>query len=644
MSSNAARRLSPRQRAALWRWAFIALGLIAFVLGFAGFMAQSNWTWSRHDVHQSLFRTIQLFALAVSVDELRNGATQLASVLAPLATAGTVWLAFLGRIRRRWQFLLLRWRPAQILLLGCGDTAAAVVAARGSDAAAGQGQRVVGLDPQADSALAKMLQGRGQRARLFRGDAQSADYLDALNAGAAANVWVLTGDDLRNIAIARRVIALRTQATVAGEAVVIVGVREPTLARAQADLWKPQPGIARIEYFDLPRIAARRLLQAHPPAWPPLPDNDSMTPRPLHLCIVGGSDLAPSLLVHAAIHCVHDDDPARCIRLTWIVPEAEARLASLYRRYPVLDPARVAMPGAASDPVFGTMLPLARITALDADPAQFTPTRWMAAQAELPFDMVYVMAGDDLLTLAAAQRVQAAQDVCAALARPASPVVACLGERTAGADRKRADWPATLRQFEVLAACFAAGERYPGERGDALARIVHLAYHVGDVEAWTAQAQEAAARWACATDDFRWSSRWAADHIDVKLALLGSSRVTARLHDDDAGGQRLLAEMLAEEAVIQRLMRIEHRRFQVERLLEGWLPLPPQLPGAVPFPSGLPYDGDTALSQKSHLRLNRTLIGFDALSAAHKAFDRRIIEAIPACLREERRQAGRHTP
>ncbi|MCC7059983.1 MAG: hypothetical protein IT508_07090, partial [Burkholderiaceae bacterium] len=114
MSSNAARRLSPRQRAALWRWAFIALGLIAFVLGFAGFMAQSNWTWSRHDVHQSLFRTIQLFALAVSVDELRNGATQLASVLAPLATAGTVWLAFLGRIRRRWQFLLLRWRPAQI--------------------------------------------------------------------------------------------------------------------------------------------------------------------------------------------------------------------------------------------------------------------------------------------------------------------------------------------------------------------------------------------------------------------------------------------------------------------------------------------------------------------------------------------------
>ena len=70
----------------------------------------------------------------------------------------------------------------------------------------------------------------------------------------------ITQTDLRNIAIARQVVEMRAGRSDRDETVVVVGMREPALARAQRDLWRPRPGVARVEYFDLPRLAARRLL------------------------------------------------------------------------------------------------------------------------------------------------------------------------------------------------------------------------------------------------------------------------------------------------------------------------------------------------------------------------------------------------
>ncbi|MBN9460604.1 MAG: hypothetical protein J0H00_05190 [Burkholderiales bacterium] len=647
--------LTPRQRAALWRWGFVVLGLAALVLGFCGFMAQAGWSWDRFHVHDALFKAVQLFALAVSVKELENPATQLASVLAPASTAATLWLAFLGRIRRRWRFLLLVWRPAGELFLGGGETAAAIVAQRGAgrsaghDAGRGGGGTdpagaagrdeapVVGLDPAADTPLERRLRATRTPGYVIRGDAQSPDYLNAVNAGAARKVWVLAGDDLRNIAIARRVIAMRERIGARGEATIIVSVREPALAHASAELWRPRPGLARIEYFDLPRRAARRLLQAHPPPYPTLAPDGQAAARAPHLCIVGTSDLAPALLVHAALHCVVHEDPAHCLRVTWIGPDASARMAALHRRHPALDPANAARDGRPGDPLLAGLLPLAQIVALDADPAQLAPRQWLELQHEAPFSKVYVTAGHELATRAALQRVQAVQDVCAALGHPAAEVVACLGEGGAVAP--------SVRRFDALSECFVAGEAYPGERRDALARIVHLAYVAGDPGAATPDQRRAAeAGWTAQTDDLRWSSRCSADHIEVKLALLGLSRDTVRLEAADPGTQPLLDEALAHPPTLQRLMRIEHRRFLAERLLGGWLPLPEPGAAAPAPPSGLPYDGAEALTQKAYLRLNRTLVAFDALSEEQKRFDREIIQAIPACLREERRQAAPRPP
>ncbi|MFO1298949.1 MAG: hypothetical protein U1F17_00855 [Burkholderiaceae bacterium] len=249
-------------------------------------------------------------------------------------------------------------------------------------------------------------------------------------------------------------------------------------------------------------------------------------------------------------------------------------------------------------------------------------------------------AANDLLTRGAALRVQAVQDVCASLDGPA-----CRWSRACTTGRAR---PAstTTAHLDVarcaLSECLAGGEAYPGERADVLAKIVHLAYDVGDVDAATANDRARAdARWAAETDEFRWSSRAAADHAGVKLALLGVSSETARLDDADPGTQPLLSAMLADETTLQRLMRIEHRRFVAERLLEGWLPLPAASSRTADNPGGLPYDGE-GLTQKTLLRLNRTLVAFDALTDAQKQFDRRIIEAIPGCLREARRRSTRH--
>ncbi|MFO1298951.1 MAG: hypothetical protein U1F17_00865 [Burkholderiaceae bacterium] len=181
--------LTPRQRAALWRWGFLALGLVALLLGFRLHRAVGMGL-DRPHVHDALFKTVRSCSRWRSRSSTsRTPATQLASLLAPAATAGTLWLAFFGRILRRWQFFRLGWRPADDLFTGRGETAAAIAVRRNAGPARGNAPRIVGLDVVTDTPQ-RALREAGTRAPVFRGDARSRDYLDAVNAaGAARRVW-----------------------------------------------------------------------------------------------------------------------------------------------------------------------------------------------------------------------------------------------------------------------------------------------------------------------------------------------------------------------------------------------------------------------------------------------------------------------
>ena len=599
------------------RWAFLVVGVLAFVLGFAGFLPRP---WSLDDAHKALLRTLQLFFIGGSFEEIdKSLLTRIASVLAPAATLGATVIALGARIRRRWKHFRLWRKPADELFIGGGGLAAAILAQR-AQPSPGSSERVATLD-KADNAPAERAQPKpGSHERVatldkvdnapaervleaagsaltgyaLSGDGLSADDLVNINAARARKVWVLTGDDRRNLEIVRKL--LRMRAAIESEQQVLVCMRDPRLARATRNLRPVPASSTRVDYFNVGRTAARQLLTEHPP---PYPARDSA--GILHLAVVGEGDVVAAVLVHAAAHCIYAEDPARCVRLTLIGPQAHAELRDVYRRHPVLEP------GALVDERLARLLPLAKIAALDADPAALTPVQWAGLQTEHRFDAVYVCAKDDLSTFAAARRLLALQDQQAARGNPAAKITICLNDHAEPLQDEEGRWPANVATFDIYARCFGPEQAYPGAAADNLARQVNTAYQ--------------GRAWNDLPEAFRWSSRMTADHMAVKQTLLGVAPKAA-----DAA--QTIGRHLESEATMQWLMRLEHRRFVVERLVEGWLLLDTPAAALTDAPSGLRYSGaDDEWTQKGFLDLNTTLVPFDALTQRDAEKDRAIIRA-----------------
>jgi hypothetical protein len=611
------------------RWLIWLIGALACVSGGMGFMSDAQWQVDCASLHKAFLSTLQLFVLNVGAENLHNIWTRAASLLAPLATASAVALALHEVALRRWRRWALHWHGQHELVLGGGHLAAAIFARALPRTAKGH---LVGVDPAPAPPLANVLRrlaAAGRPSHMVQGDARADALLRDLNAAKARRIWVLTGDDLLNLDIARRLFALRKAEEALSKAkaraadlpaqTILVGVHDPQLVRAQQQLWPLSTATTTVHHLDVARLAARQLLMTHPPAYPPL---DS--PRPLHLCVLGDSELSLALLAHAAAHCVYAEAPTLALHLTLVSPRASATRARLCHQHPVLDPRH------AADPTLASLLPLATVHTLDADPATLMPGQWQALQQIAPFDMVYVSAEHDLLTCAAALRALALRDATHTPPAGAARIVACVNDRGASQAGDPARWPAPLATFDLFKACFGQDEAYPGERADRRAKFIHWAYQqAGGLPARPAEAAAQADRaWREQTqgDDFsRWSSRMAADHIDVKLATVGlhvcadEAPATAATCTPEQVRQRLQHHLPA-------LARLEHRRYLAERLVDGWLPLPDSHQGPAAAPSACPYSPGPG-SQKNLLHLNTTLLPFDQLhDAADREKDQRVVQ------------------
>jgi hypothetical protein len=602
MVGSVARLVLDRPRTMV-RLLFILMGIAALVFALWGFStagAGDPVSWDR-----ALLLALQLFVMNVDSNDITSCQTRIASLLAPAATAGTVALAFHASIVRRWRYLVLLFRPADEAFLGGGDMAGAILEQQRDDRS--RRRRLIGLDIAPEQRLHRAMRSGGWKGHVFVGDALTETCLHDLNVADARKVWVMTGDDLRNLEIVRRLLDLRAARKNAVLQDIAVHLRDPGLGRARQTLSGVATSGTHVEYFNLPRLAARRMLMDHPPRYP-----RAGSKRPLHLCAVGDSEITRALLAHAAMHCVHAEEPELAVRLTLVARDARAVVERLHRRYPAL---------ATADPGDGALvrlLPLATIEALDADPAHVSLPQWEALQLEQPFDSIYVAAEHDLSTFAAARRVLALRDASAARrSAPIAPVgpaqvVACINDHRPYPSGDAGAWPAAVKRFDVFSECFARDEPYPGAHSDEMARIIHSFYSD------SAPGGSAPRPWADQPDAFRWSSRLCGDHIEVKLAVLGLSAWTAAMADIEAA----VADNL------ELLMRLEHRRFVAERLLEGWLPLAER--HAVrdePAPSGLGYG-----EQKTLLNLSVALLPFDELDEVEQKKDLRLIQALPECI------------
>lgn len=659
----------------LARWGWPLAGGLALALGWIGFL-QQNGAASLGNWVDAFLSTLQLFVLNVPAADLPGWPGRIAGLLAPLATGGAVIQAFGERFARERELLGLWRHPARDVFIGGGDTATGIAIRRHEaltraarrvrngkhvtaalDALAQAARRqpkLVGLDPAEESALARAFEGFDLRAFVLRGDALATGALEPLRLHRSQNVWISTGDDFRNLEIARRVLDAIGREAAHGDRPtrLLISLRDRHLTRARQVLFPAAraPVHAEIEFFSLARMAARALLLD--PKLLPCPATGS---RNVHLLVFGAGELAETIVLQAVQHLVHDDDPANCVRISLAGRGARALLTGLRERFPALAPT-------SSDPALAAILPLARITAIEDDSADLVVDDWRRLQANQRFDLICVATDRDLVTVGAALRIAALRDLDGDATGHCPPIVCCLQQPTgsvcalspssAGVDADDLADDANglallskihrMHRFDVFESCIRPEESYPGEHQDRHAMLVNGVYHGLSGRDLI---DRAALKWSEERiDAFRWSSRLAADHIDVKLGLIRrasaqapapAATATATRETGDPpvadGAEAVAAQVeaaLGNPALRLELARIEHRRFVVERLLDGWLPAPAGKSGTPAAVSGL-----DARDQKNLLRLNPTLRPFDELDEDARAPAFAIVDAIPSILR-----------
>ncbi len=182
-------------------WILRATATGSYVLGFIGFMALNPVVdWS--SLFSAALRSIQIFVLQISPAELGNWQTQLASVLAPLTTIGAAIATFGDGLRSRLRKTYLRKNSADVFYLGSGKTATTIA----SSAMLEQKRRQIGIDLKQAPALVGRIPKRSG-CFLIEGDATNASTLRDYNVLAARLVWVVAGQDQRNLLILQNLIA-----------------------------------------------------------------------------------------------------------------------------------------------------------------------------------------------------------------------------------------------------------------------------------------------------------------------------------------------------------------------------------------------------------------------------------------------------
>ena len=574
-------------------WVLFILGAFALALGFLGFMEvpSSDKGWLK--IHGAALKTIQLFILNVSPSDLGDiWQTRLASIVAPATTVGAALAAFGGRLalwnlRRR-----LHLNPAGDLFLGGGRTAAAIAQ---SDMGRSREKHIrIGID----NTKGALLEETAPDCVVLQADAASPDTLKGINASSAEQVWIVAGDDDRNILILQNLISVDPGHATTRRWFVEISNRDT--AQSASTLFEAPENVV-IDYFNIERLAARRLMQLFADEILPGLCKGIEEPPILHICVIGSSDLAEAIVLQSIEQLVVSDKPAQCLRLTWIAPDASDCMKELRNRVPALDERL------ADDPCFAGLLPLAVINAYDLNEKTISPLDWASAQLECPFSTVYIACADELRSTGAMFRVTALRDVLNTPQKKPYSIWVCHWSQGPHHHRAHHAWD-DVKHFYVLGEVFKPEERYPGATMDKVAKKINFSWSTKG--AIPAAADDIEDVWNPLPASKKWSSRMGADHAKIQRAL------GAVVDDSIPFGTHIESNQQNEiEKTALRQARLEHRRFLVERLIEGWLPLVDEVSHSGDNScSSLEYD-----EQRSLLHLNKTLVPFDKLSTTDKS-------------------------
>jgi hypothetical protein len=528
------------------------------VLGFAGFYVSLSAVAPPSRFVLAAVGTFQLFILGVDFSKLDNWSLQVASLIAPSATATALWVVFATKLADWWFRRQNLRKPPYAVVLGGGHLSPVIVNHLLRSRVAGSG-RIIVLDRHGQLDL---LSREAFPARVIRrlGDALDPLEISAVGACRASKVWIVTGDDRRNIDILQLLHRQfdETESHVADRQ-WFIDVNKRELLQHAADLeykWRQKNLLSGVDtiQFNLERMVAREIFKfcfcgVEGPAdqvWRAHHQRSNF-----HVAVVGASDLSEEVVLHAVQYLVVNEQPESAPMITWFGSCVQARRARLLESFPVLDPTPPSIPSLQA------VLPLAQLNAIDVDEFRLSAEKWTQSQKDRSFDLIVFVAAEggaqDLVL-----RQVLAQELCARTclsdfptpivivsppsAKPGSASLLidslALGSSTGSA----------IYAFDS-ARIWKSDEDYPGAECDLAAKQLNFHFKRHQV----CQGETPESKWREAKEFERWSSRYAADHFEIQRRL---ETLLPRNIDH--------AEALA---------RIEHRRYVVERLMDGWLPL-----------------------------------------------------------------------
>lgn len=606
-----------------WDVIFALIGLFSFLLGIYGFLEGVKVDFLT--LSKALISTFQLFLLNVSADSIPSNTALIAAFLAPLSTIGTLILVF-GKTVQTWvkQTLLLQIKPANYIFIGGGKTASRLAARL----QANKHSKIIGIDVSSDCSLELLINKKNINGFMIQGSGLDILTISKIDPNRAEIIFISTGDDFRNIEIGRRLLSLVSKQK-SSKMKIIIQVEDYHLARNQ-NLILPD-GTQRthiIELISINRMAARSILNQFKPSLSFIKNHQVP-----HIMIIGCSDLASSLVIHSVQHCVyHDNEP---IKITWVGSNASERLDQLKKRFLALDD----QTDGEKDGLISKLLPIANITVIDTSETELHPDLWKAINITKPISNVFIASLNDDLAVCAGLRVAGLRETT--VHEYFMPIVVCQHESNM-AEKTSIPELYFVDPYEKI---ISDKDAYLGETSDLLASLINGVYfdlHIKKDSTLKDEIQfinESKSVWhnEIESGKYVWSSRLAADHISIKIQLLKllSTLSSQELSIEDT------SQLLEKKTVLEALSRLEHRRFVIERLIDGWLPIDIQNTDQSKnrmTHSILPYK-----EQKTKLSLNYTLVPFSELEEIDRKKskiekpeaekDYAIVKAIPYLLR-----------
>lgn len=544
----------------------LTLGVLVVTCGIAGFSVQLLQSTEPRSLAQMLYMVAQLFVL-------ESGAEGPDNVWLKAARTSVVVLLVLGLIKvltSAWQETAERLRlwglNGHYVICGLGRIGMQLAR---DLAAGGKARRVVVIERDENNPQIPACRELG--AIVLTGDATSDELLERAGASRAERMFAVCGSDSTNVETAVRV--FRHEAANKAILQCYVHITDLKLAELfrQHPVFRDRTDKVEVTIFNVLNNTARHLIRnqlAH----------DSLTEKHVaHYVLFGFGEMGQSFALSAA-NLAHYANLKR-LRMTIIDEHMALNRDQFNCRYPRFcpEPGTLDLSKAIDDswtsqafrpaPPYRSVYPEAveyacnaEFLAMPADVESDELTDRLTAQFSQPnvVSAVIICYDDDRRNFETAVRLRAK---LSGRAEGNDRIFAWLPEQSGLAELLTAG-PSTSAQAtrsgivpfgQREATCNLREVSRP--ESEEWAKAFHQVYHD--------QHDPHGKLWPDLEEPFRASCRWAADHIDIKLAAVGCK--TYRPKDDKASDNFSFAE-----DEVELLARMEHNRWLGERLIDGW--------------------------------------------------------------------------